>query len=234
VFKKDAEIMDKLITQEIEDLVRTGEKLVADASVASSYLGHKRVQELMSITVRGGQLITRLYGSNSHYFQTFKAATQVPDFNMMFSDRHDHVANVVGIFKAVERDIKSGMLANFRSLIQAEVFADFLDMAEHLHRESYKDAAAVLLGAVLEDSLRKVADANGVSILNSKGKPLTIDPLNAALAKKGVYNALIQKHITSWANLRNDAAHGHFDKYDSAQVQQMLVFIRKFCADYLK
>ena len=72
-----------------------------------------------------------------------------------------------------------------------------------------------LLGAVLEDSLRKIADANGVDILNSKGMPLTLDPLNISLAKKGVYNALVQKQITSWANLRNDAAHGHFDRYDS-------------------
>ena len=226
--------MDQLITKEIEKLVSTGEKLVADASVAHSSLGHERVQELASITARGGQLITRLYGSDSHYFQMFKAATQVPNFNMMFSDCHDHVADVVGIFKAVEHDIKSGMLANFRSLVQAEIFVDFLEMAEHLLVEKYKDASAVLLGAILEDSLRKIAGANGVSTLNSKGKPLTIDPLNAALAKKGVYNALVQKQITSWANLRNDAAHGHFDKYDSAQVQQMLLFVQDFCANHLK
>ena len=226
--------MDKLITQEIEELVSTGEKLVADASISDSGLGHKRVQELASITARGGQLIARLYGSDSHYFQTFKTATQVQDFNSMHSEYYHHVADVVGIFKAVKHDIESGMLTNFRSLIQAEVFADFLDMAEHLHMESYKDAAAVLLGAVLEDSLRKVADATGVSTLNSKGKPLTIDPLNIELAKKGAYNALVQKQITSWANLRNDAAHGHFDKYDSAQVQQMLLFVQKFCADHLK
>ena len=226
--------MDKLVTQEIEELVSTGEKLAADASVASRSLGHERVQELASITARGGQLIARLYGSDSHYFQTFKDATQIEYFNAMHSNCYDHVASVVGIFKAVRRDIESGMLANFRRSIQAEVFADFLDMAEHLHREKYKDAAAVLLGAVLEDSLRKIADANGVDILDSKGKPLTIDPLNIALAKKGVYNALVKKQITSWANLRNDAAHGHFDKYDSAQVQQMLLFVQNFCANHLK
>ena len=226
--------MDQLITQEIEEIIVTGEKLVADASVSKNWLGHDRAQELMSITARGGQLITRLYGSDSHYFQMFKAATQIQNFNKLFQENYRHVADLVGIFKAVEHDIKSGMLANFRSLIQAEIFADFLDMAEHLHRENYKDAAAVLLGAVLEDSLRKVADTNGVDILNSKGKPLTLDPLNISLTKKGVYNALVQKQITSWANLRNDAAHGHFDKYDSAQVQQMLLFVQKFCADYLK
>ena len=226
--------MDKLITQEIEEIVATGEKLAADASVSDFALGPDRVQELMSIAARGGQLITRLYGSDSPYFQLLKTATQVKGFNTIFRRNHRHVSDLVGIFKAVEHDIKSGMLANFRSLIQAEIFADFLDMAEHLHRENYKDAAAVLLGAVLEDSLRKVADGNGVNILNSNGKPLTLDPLNIALAKKGVYNALVQKQITSWANLRNDAAHGHFDRYDSAQVQQMLLFVQKFCADYLK
>ena len=177
-------------------------------------------------------MITRLYGSDSYHFQRFKVATQVQRFSRLRKSHYLHVADMIGIFKAVEHDIKSGLLANFRSLIQAEIFADFLDMAEHLHKGNYKDAAAVLLGAVLEDSLRKIADANGVDTLNSKGKPLTIDPLNAALAKKGV--ALVQKQITSWANLRNDAAHGHFDKYDSAQVQQMLLFVQKFCADFLK
>ena len=226
--------MDELITQEIEEIVATGEKLAADASTSGRQLGPERVQELMSITARGGQLIRRLYGSDSQHCQTFESATETKYFTTMHDEHYSHVASIVGVFKAVEHDIKSGMLANFRSLAQAEIFADFLDMAEHLHREKYKDAAAVLLGAVLEDSLRKTADANGVNTLNSKGKPLTIDPLNAALAKKGVYNALVQKQITSWANLRNDAAHGHFDQYDSAQVQQMLLFVQKFCADYLK
>jgi len=54
------------------------------------------------------------------------------------------------------------------------------------------------------------------------------------LAKAGAYGALVQKQITSWANLRNDAAHGHFAKYDVDQVRQMLLFTQKFCADYLK
>ena len=75
---------------------------------------------------------------------------------------------------------------------------------------------------------------HGINITNSKGKPLTLDPLNISLAKKGVYGPLVQKQIASWANLRNDEAHGHFDKYDSDQVQQMLLLVQKFCADFLK
>ena len=76
--------MDRLITQEIEELVATGEKLVTDASVAERALDYARVQELISITARGGQLITRLYGSASHYFQMFNTITQPRDFDIMY------------------------------------------------------------------------------------------------------------------------------------------------------
>lgn len=226
--------MNPIVIKEIKSLIAIAEKLSADASTASSNLGHERVQELLGVTARGGQLITRLYGADSHYFQMFQAATRIPAFNSMHGNHYRHVSDVAGMLKAVEHDIESGMLANFRSLIQAEIFADFLEMAEHLLNEGYKDAAAVLLGAILEDSLRKIADANGISVVGPKGKPLTIDPLNSAVAKDGVYNSLVQKQITSWANLRNDAAHGHFTKYDEAQVKQMLLFVQKFCTDFLK
>ena len=146
----------------------------------------------------------------------------------------EHISEVVGIFKGIQHDIKSGMLSDFRKLLQAEIFADFLEMAEHLLNEGYKDAAAVLLGAVLEDSLRKLSNTRGLPTIAASGKPLTIEPLNVALAKVGAYGPLVQKQVTTWANLRNDAAHGHFTKYDSEQVKQMLLFVQKFCLDYLQ
>ena len=60
-----------------------------------------------------------------------------------------------------------------------------------------------------------------------------MDPLNVALAKAGVYNVLMQKQVTAWADLRNKAAHAQWDQYDAEQVSQMLVGVRKFCMDYL-
>jgi hypothetical protein len=226
--------MNQMIIKEVADLIAVGEKLCKDASTNGSGLRNERIQELLSMTARGGQLITRLYGNDSQYFQMFQAATKVPSFTVMHSNYYSHVSNLVGLFKGMQHDIDSGMLSNLRNLVQAEIFADFLEMAEHLLGEGYKDAAAVLLGAVLEDSLRKIADASGVLTVGSKGQPLTLDPLNVALAKKGVYGPLVQKQVTSWANLRNDAAHGYFANYDAAQVKQMLLFVQKFCADYLK
>ncbi len=157
-----------------------------------------------------------------------------PHFTTMHSNYFKHISEVVGIFKGIQHDIKSGMLSDFRKLLQAEIFADFLEMAEYLLNEGYKDAAAVLFGAVLEDSLRKLSAVRGLPTITTSGKPLTIEPLNVALAKVGAYGPLVQKQVTTWANLRNDAAHGHFTNYDSEQVKQMLLFVQKFCLDYLQ
>ena len=152
----------------------------------------------------------------------------------MHSNYYEHVSELTGILKGIKSDVDRGMLEDFRLLVRAEVFASFLDMAEYLLNEGYKDAAAVMLGAVLEDSLRTLATRNGISTSSSVGKPLTIDPLNIALGKAGTYGPLVQKQVTSWANLRNDAAHGQFAKYDADQVHQMLLFVQKFSSDYLQ
>ena len=89
--------MNQLITKEIENLIEVGEKLTMDASTAQSQLSHKRTQELLSITARGGQLITRLYGADSHYFQMFQSAIQIPAFNSVHSNHYRHISVVVGI-----------------------------------------------------------------------------------------------------------------------------------------
>jgi len=226
--------VNALIHTEIDDLVKTIGSLSRDAKRSTNVLGSERVEEFLSAISRGGNLIRRLYGAGSEYEKHLRRVTSSSSLLALNAYNMDNINIVGGVFKGVEHDIKSGLLANQRLLLQAEIFADFLEMAEYLLSESYKDAAAVLLGAVLEDSLRKLATARSISTTSTSGKPLTIDPINIALAKAGVYNALVQKQVTTWANLRNDAAHGHFDRYDSEQVHQMLLFVQKFCADYLQ
>jgi hypothetical protein len=226
--------MGEMLTTEIDNLVTIAERLSRDAARSDSALGPERVEDLGGVIARGGQLITRLYGKDSHYHRTFQNLLSKTNITFMHSGNFRPVSELTGILKGVQHDIKSGLLNDFRRLLQAEIFADFLDMAEHLLNEGYKDAAAVLFGAVLEDSLRKIADANAIPTTAENGKSLTIDPLNVAIAKTGVYGPLVQKQVTTWANLRNDAAHGHFSKYDLENVKQMLHFVQKFCADYLK
>lgn len=225
--------IDKVIA-EVDALVQTAERLSRDAAASPRHLGPDRIQELSSLAVRGGQTIQKLYGSGSQYVQSWTDVLATASFTSMHSNHHDHVSQICGILKSVQHDLKGGLLTDIKRLLQAEIFTDFLEMAEHLLDTGYKDPAAVLLGGVLEDSLRKMAVAVGISTTGANGKPLTIEPLNVAIAKAGTYGPLVQKQVTTWANLRNDAAHGKFSKYDAEQTRQMLHFVQKFCADYMQ
>jgi hypothetical protein len=118
-----------------------------------------------------------------------------------------------------------------RGLISSEVFADFLEMAEHLLEENYKDAAAVMIGSTLEEHLRQLAATNNVDVeeLNRQDRmvPRKADVINADLAK-AVYGKLDQKNITAWLDLRNKAAHGRYAEYNKELVQGMLNGVREF------
>ena len=137
----------------------------------------------------------------------------------------------LGILTAVKNDLEGGWLVSTRALLSAEIFADFLDMAGYLLSENYKDAAAVMIGSVLEEHLRQLCLANGIDtevVHPDKAVPKKADALNADLAKLAVYNKLDQKAVTTWLDLRNKAAHGHYNDYTRGQVDMMLSGVTEF------
>jgi hypothetical protein len=129
-----------------------------------------------------------------------------------------------GILSALRGDYDAGRLQSFEELIHADLFSDFLEMAEYFLHEGYKDAAAVIAGGVLEEHLRKLCGKNGVTIA---AKP-KLDTMNSDLAKAGAYNKNDQKQVTAWAGLRNDAAHGNYSNYTDGEVKLMVAGIRDF------
>ncbi len=147
------------------------------------------------------------------------------------NDEHIHadrrLQGLMGIVEALRHDYAADALATVQELIRAEVFGDFLEMAEHLLDLGYKDPAAVLVGGVLEQHLRKLCLGAAIEI-DSNGKPKKADTMNSELASCNVYGKLDQKSVTSWLDLRNKAAHAEYASYSSEQVQLMLLGVRDF------
>ncbi len=137
--------------------------------------------------------------------------------------------DIVGTLKALRRDYDAGYFTRVQGLIRAEVFADFLEMARHLLDQGYKDPAAVLAGGVLEDHLRTLCAAHGIST-STAGRPKKADAMNAEIAGAEVYNKLDQKNVTAWLELRNRAAHGQYDQYTADQVATMIAGVQEFAA----
>ncbi len=146
-------------------------------------------------------------------------------------DNGHNITILTGILKALRADYAAGRLQAVAELIHADLFADFLEMADYLHSEGYKDAAAVICGSVLEGHLRMLCEKHSIST-SENGRPKKADALNNELAAKGVYSKLDQKNVTAWLGLRNHAAHGEYDKYTKEQVGLLLQNVRDFLVRY--
>ena len=143
---------------------------------------------------------------------------------------YDNAEMGLGILRAARDDIKGGYLQKIEILVSASVVSDFLEMAEHLLDNGYKDPSDSLIGAVLEDGLRRICGNNNITVKSDDN----ISSLNQKLADKGVYNRLKQREIEVWNKVRDYADHGRFSEHRPDGVTDMLRGIRSFIADYLK
>ena len=179
--------------------------------------------EMRGFKTAGLSFILDLFGDSHPYFTTFKEVT-----------RHYYFSNVesgIQIIDNIKAEIENGWLTSIKNIVSAEIFSDFLEMAEHLLENDYKDAAAVMIGSVLEEHIRQLCLKNNVDVSFEKdGKIILLkaDRLNSELAKAGIYNKLDQKNVTANFDLRNKAAHGHYTEYDKQQVKLMLDSVFNF------
>jgi hypothetical protein len=208
------------VLRRIDSVLAKAEALIEKAH-PSSGVATELSQEFRTA---GLELVTDIYGSGSQHYRDF-------EFHVKHSAAYGYMKGS-GIIRAMREQVENGWLERTSSLIAGNLFDDFLEMAEHLYEESYKDAAAVIAGSALEAHLRRLADKNNVpsTYMDAKGqtKPKTADQLNADLCKALVYLQNDQKHITAWQGIRNDAAHGDYHKVDVGKVQFMIGGIRLF------
>lgn len=176
----------------------------------------------------GLSFILDLYGKEHPYFKEFTYA--LSDYRY-----ESNINGGVEIIKNIIVEIEKGWIFTIKNIVSAEIFSDFLEMAQHLLDNDYKDASAVMIGGVLEEHLRQLCIDNQIDVTykkEEKSVPLKADRLNSELAKSGIYNKLDQKGVTTQLDLRNNAAHGNYAEYDKRQVQMMYDFVINFLSKY--
>jgi hypothetical protein len=184
--------------------------------------------DLARLAASGHAAVHRIAGSGSIYMQRVEAA--------LASEMKEPIkaTTIVGIVQALRADVANGYAETVSALARAEVFADFLDMAQYLLDSGYKDAAAVIAGSSLESHLRQLSVKFGVATTYQEASGATkarkAESLNADLAKAGAYSGTDQKNVTAWLGLRNEAAHGDYAKYDEKQVAVLVLAVREFIA----
>jgi hypothetical protein len=197
-----------------------GTRYSGDGNLRTTYVKDGEMAGFRSACL---SFIESVYGNEHSHFKQFTARTT----SHYFSDSERAIA----ILSAVRSELDGGWLFEVKNLAAAELFADFLEQAEHLLAQGYKDAAAVMIGSVLEEHIRQLCLRHSIETHDLKDEklvPRKANRLSEELARVTVYTALDAKQVTAWLGIRNSAAHGDYSAYTSEQVQNMAYGVPSF------
>lgn len=217
----------EFIKQSFARLIEEGRQILQQAGWDSNnYHKHPSENDYYRFRTESMNLVRRSCGEDSDHYRELKQIAETKET----STNSFYFIHCFGVLEAAQRDFEAGILFDMRALIASELLGDFIEQSEALLTAGYHIPAASLAGAVLEDTLRKLCEKHKIPIPAST----KIDRLNADLSRAGVYDKLVQKRITALADIRNNADHGHFDKFTKSDVEDMVKWVRNFSADHLK
>jgi hypothetical protein len=219
------------VPERSEDLVARAEVLVAKGDDVLSTYKRNPPNVIGFPTLDAGAFtewrvqtlafLIRILRKDHAYVKNFEAVVE--------AGHPSHVKSGQGILRALAEDLGGGYLVNVQTLVAGEVFSDLAELAQHLLESGYKDPAASLAGAVLEDGLRRIAANNGVKLKSRED----LSSLNTKCADGQIYSRLVQKKVILWMGVRNHADHGEFGEYTEQDVREMIDGVTGFLSTYL-
>lgn len=214
----------------LSDFARRADEIITLGQTASATSGrtpwggtHLSEDLFMEFRAAALSFLRNVFGTEHPYYTTFDtSAANAVEYGAQAG---------LGVMAAAKNEVLGGWTQTATGIVSAEIFSDFIDMAEHLLAAGYKDAAAVLVGGVLEEHLRQLCRKHNISLVqgepgNERSK--AADLLNSDLAGHTVYAKLDLKAVTAWLDLRNKAAHGRYSEYTREQVDLVLQGVRNF------
>ncbi|MCI5161448.1 MAG: hypothetical protein D3917_05375 [Candidatus Electrothrix sp. AX5] len=131
--------------------------------------------------------------------------------------RKMNIGAALGVLKSARHEYSCGMAVEYHLSVSATVFSGLLDEASYLLSKDYDRAAAVILGAALEEGLKTRARSIPLEI----GPRETLHPVIVKLKapSAGVLTEFEAKQLEAVARMRNDAAHGGEFNYSKVDIQ---------------
>lgn len=162
-------------------------------------------------------LLLAVCGEESPYYKSFMRDVGA------CSGYEDHLKGLGGIFHSAKEDFEAGYIFNVDLKVSGEVFGDFVALAKQALSAGYKDVAAVLACAALEDALKRFAIIKQIQVEEKTMQ----DVVNALKSGGHVFGA--QKTLLdAMPKVRNFAMHGNWDKISGPDVSSVIGFVEQF------
>jgi hypothetical protein len=206
---------------ETPEIVKHAQDLIA----LTRSVGPSDSAKVRGISARASSFLATFGGQKNAFLAQLQNLSSYPEHNARI------LAEVLQSFIA---HLEAGLVADISPKRQAEldVVSDFLEQAQHLLQSAKVHAAApaVLIGATLEEFLRTWVEDAALSL---GGKNPSLDSYTKVLREAELISKQDVKDITSWAGIRNHAAHGEWDELgDKQRVRLMLDGVNLFMRRY--
>jgi hypothetical protein len=201
----------------VEDLVRRSVDLLEEVQKIENTRQDEGVSyfQVNNLAAQAANLIHSVTGSKSTYAEGIRHAL-----------KHKGPVNqwlaLVGVLQAFHIDVSKNRLVNIRHEVEAVVVSEILTQARKLLRtKGVHPAAAVIVAcAGAEEFLRNWCEEKGVVVPE---KQRSLGRFAAELRGCTQIVLPVERRIQSWADYRNDAAHGANWEKITAQIAERVV-----------
>jgi hypothetical protein len=208
---------NSLIRQRLDDLIGEGERQWDEFTATSKGVIQNPIR-FTQWTTSCLNLLDKLSISSNRFVKEFEGwVSRKPGMT-------PNIGAALGVLKSARVEYSLGLAAEYHLSVSAAVFDGLLDEADYLLSKGYLRAAAVLMGAALEEGLKTRARTEGIEV----GPRDTLSPIITKLKAPDVHvlNEFAAKRLESLAKMRNDAAHGSDFNYQLDEVSGALREVR--------
>lgn len=208
--------MHDLFTRRFKELKQKQSTLVftKNGNMGSPYSIHG---EWKGWATSAQSLLRAVFGENGQYYFNFTSVYEKD------SGSESVVRSLFHIFDSAKEDFDSGYVFDLELRVSGEVFGDFVGLARKSLEEGYKDVAAVLACAALEDALKRYAIANKLDV-QDKTMADIINALKSAGLVAGAQKAILDRMPT----IRNYALHANWEKISEPDIGGVIGFVEQF------
>jgi hypothetical protein len=167
--------------------------------------------------VSAQNLILAVFGEASPHYTNFVSTLE----NCKRSLRG--VDALIAVFVCAKGAFDGGYVFNVDLTVSGEVFGDFVAMAKQALSDGYKNVAAVLACAALEDTLKRYALSNGLTV-DAK----TMQDIVNALKSKGLVTGAQKSLLDPMPKIRDYAMHANWDKITEQDVGAVVRYVEQF------
>ncbi len=180
--------------------------------------------DVSGLEAQVANFIHTVLGRRSSYAESLRTAMKAKSCS-------DRLKGVFGILSALQDDLADGNLVNIRHQVEAVVVSEILGQAKTLAQTKavHPAAVAIVACAAVEEFLRNWCQERGVKI--SK-KQRSLNRFAQELRTAGVIKLPDARRIQSWADYRNEAAHGSWNYVSKKESDRILSEIENFVYEH--